>query len=160
MIVVADTSPINYLVQIDCDFILPILYGGILVPPAVIAEMRRSGAPLSVNRWLASPPLWIEVRTARWEPDPDLERLGDGEREAIQLAEQTEAQLLLIDERKGRLAAKRHGLRITGTLGVLLRGGEKRLIDPGAAYRRLMAETTFRCSPELASQFLSRAQTP
>jgi predicted nucleic acid-binding protein len=159
MIVVADTSPINYLIQIDCDFLLPMLYGRILVPAAVIAEMRHSAAPLAVRRWLASVPSWLEVSQAGWEPDAELAGLGEGEREAIQLAEQTGADLLLIDERKGRSAAKRHGLRITGTLGVLLRAGEKRLIDPETAYRRLIAETTFRSSPDLESQFLNRVQT-
>ena len=84
-------------------------------------------------------------------PDAVLGLLDMGEREAIQLAEEQHADLLLIDERKGRMEAKRRGLRTTGTLGVLLSAGESKLIYPEAAYRRLLVETSFRTSAALES---------
>ncbi len=77
-----------------------------------------------------------------------------GEREAIQLAEERGADLLLIDERKGRLEAKRRRIATTGTLGVLLAAGRRGLIDAEAAYQRLIRETTFRASPEVGAAFL------
>jgi predicted nucleic acid-binding protein len=156
MIVVADTSPLNYLIQIDCDSLLPQLYGRIVVPSGVMQEMGHAGAPAVVREWLTRVPTWIEVCLTVSVPDAELAFLGLGEREAIQLAEEQHADLLLIDERKGRLEAKRRGLRTTGTLGVLLSAGELGMIDSETAYRRLLAETTFRTSAALEAQFLGQ----
>lgn len=128
MIVVADTSPINYLIQIGCDSLLPKLYQRVVLPRAVIQELDHSASPISVKHWLSSFPAWIDVRTTRPSADPALEALDLGEREAILLAEQEHADLLLIDERRGRLEAQRRGLATTGTLGVLLAAHEKRLV--------------------------------
>jgi len=50
MIVVADTSPLNYLIQIDCDGLLPLLYGKIVVPTGVMQELGHAGAPVAVRR--------------------------------------------------------------------------------------------------------------
>lgn len=78
--------------------------------------------------------------------------------EAIQLAQERRADLLLIDERRGRLEAKRRGLATTGTLGVLLAAGQKDLIDAAVAYQQLTIKTNFRCSPELHDTFLQRVR--
>jgi predicted nucleic acid-binding protein len=154
MIVIADTSPLNYLIQIDCDSLLPQLYRRIVVPSGVMQELGHPGARASVRIWLTKVPAWIEVSLIRAIPDTELAFLGLGEQEAIQLAEEQHADLLLIDERKGRQEARRRGLRTTGTLGVLLSAGELGLIEPAAAYRRLLTETTFRTSAALEAQFL------
>jgi predicted nucleic acid-binding protein len=119
-------------------------------------ELIHCGAPAAVHAWLSHVPAWIDVSAAASLPDRELAFLGPGEREAIQLAEERHADLLLMDERKGRLEARRRGLRTTGTLGVLLSAGELRLIDPAAAYRRLLTETTFRASATLEAQFLGQ----
>jgi len=96
----------------------------------------------------------------RSPPEAELAYLGLGEREAIQLAQERRAHLLLIDERKGRLEAKRRGLRTTGTLGVLLSAGELGIINPSEPYRRLLTETTFRTSAALEEQFLEQLRPP
>jgi len=49
MIVVADTSPMNYLVLVRCDHVLPERFGRVLAPPAVIAELRHPNAPKAVR---------------------------------------------------------------------------------------------------------------
>jgi predicted nucleic acid-binding protein len=41
MIVVADTSPLNYLIQVECDTLLPRLYHRIVVPAGVLQELRH-----------------------------------------------------------------------------------------------------------------------
>jgi predicted nucleic acid-binding protein len=154
MIVVADTSPLNYQIQIDCDNLLPRIYGEIIVPSGVMQELGHASAPAAVRQWLTRIPDWIDVRLAVSSPDAKLAFLGIGEREAIQLAEEQHADLLLMDERKGRLEANRRGLMTTGTLGVLLAAGELKLIDPAIAYHRLIIETTFRTSAALEARFL------
>jgi predicted nucleic acid-binding protein len=158
MIVVADTSPLNYFVQIGCESVLPSLYQRVLIPPSVLDELGHPDAPKVVADWLLDLPRWIEVRPTAGAPDAALAVLDPGEREAIQLAQEQRADLLLIDERRGRLEAKRRGLATTGTLGVLLAAAQKGLIDAGAAYQQLATKTNFRCSPELHQSFLQRVR--
>ena len=158
MIVVADTSPLNYLLQIGCESVLPTLYKRIIVPSAVLAELSDPDTPAIVSGWLLRLPSWIEVRGTSSPPDPTLVALDPGEREAIQVAQEQRAALLLIDERRGRMEAQRRGLATTGTLGVLLAAGQRRLINVEAAYRQLLTATNFRSTPELESRFLRRVR--
>jgi predicted nucleic acid-binding protein len=117
MIVVADASPLNYLIQIQFDTLLHVLFGQVLVPTAVIEELSYSRAPNSVKTWISRRPPWMDVRPVVTPDDDALETLDPGEREAIVLAQQTNADFLLIDERRGRLEARRRGILTTGTLG-------------------------------------------
>jgi len=154
MIVVADASPLNYLIQLQCDEVLPRLYRRVYAPLAVIEELRHPAAPGGVVSWLAHIPEWIEIRTVASAPDLSLEALGPGEQQAIQLAQEQHADLLLIDERKGRLEATRRGITTTGTLGVLLAAGVRGLLDAESAYRRLLRETNFRATPQVEERFM------
>jgi predicted nucleic acid-binding protein len=156
VIVVADTSPLNYLIQIGYEDLLPRLYERIIVPTAVMQELGNAGAPTAVRAWMLQVPDWVDVGLIVSLPNTELAYLDPGEREAIQLAQEQHADLLLIDERKGRLEAKRRGLMTMGTLGVLLSAGELKLIDPKVAYHRLLGETTFRTSAALETQFLGK----
>ena len=155
MIVVADTSPLNYLIQLDSTDELHSLYGRVLVPPAVMQELGDPGAPEAIRHWLLAAPSWIEVREAKEQLDVALTSLDLGEREAIQLARELHADLLLIDERKGRAEAQRLGLITRGTLGILATAGELSLIDAENLFERLLTETTFRCTPQLRANFLA-----
>jgi predicted nucleic acid-binding protein len=159
LIVVADTSPLNYLIEIDCIDLLHRLYGSIVIPQAVAFELSHSDAPLKVREWVEKLPDWANTRRSSSQPDPGLAFLDLGEREAIQIALEMDADLLLIDERQGSREAERRGLTVTGTLGVLLEAGLPGLIDPEAAYRRLIGETNFRKSAELENAFLARVRS-
>src|SRR3954465_4918150 len=118
MIVVSDTSPLNYLVLIDLQHILPDLFERILIPAAVRDELQSAGAPDAIARFMAAAPEWLETREVS-EVDPKLQYLDRGEREAITLAASLSAGSVLIDEKKGRLVARERGLAVSGTLGVL-----------------------------------------
>ncbi len=83
MIVVADTSPINYLVLIQEIDILPEMYGRVLVPWVVREELRRQAAPEMVRAWIANAPAWLEVRVPTNTADDSLAKLDAGERDAI-----------------------------------------------------------------------------
>src|SRR5260370_28912543 len=61
IVVVADTSPLNYLCQINCEQTLPALYERILVPGAVIRELNQPRAPAIVRAWSQQLPQWLIV---------------------------------------------------------------------------------------------------
>ena len=63
MIVVADASPLNYLIQIGCDGLLKLLFSTVLIPDAVAKELDHPAAPRSVAAWASNLPSWVEVRT-------------------------------------------------------------------------------------------------
>jgi predicted nucleic acid-binding protein len=123
MIVVSDTTPLRHLIAIGEAELLSKLYGTVIVPGAVWTELQAEATPLVVKTWLADPPDWLQVRssTVSVPSDPALDALDAGEREAIQLASELQADLLLMDDREGRSFAIRRQLPVTGTLGVLER---------------------------------------
>lgn len=104
---------------------------------------------------MANRPEWIEVRQVSVAPNAALQGLGEGEQEAIVLAEQLQPDALIMDDRDGRQEAVRRGLPIIGTLGVLNDAAERGLIDLPEAFRRLQ-QTNFRASAELYQQLLDR----
>jgi predicted nucleic acid-binding protein len=110
-LVVADTSPLNYLVLIGQVEILPALFEKVFVPQIVRNELRHDEAPERVRRWIGEPPSWLEIAAEEHVgDDPDLRHLDDGERAAILLAVRIGAELLLIDDRDGVIAARSRGL--------------------------------------------------
>lgn len=129
MIVVADTSPIVYLLLIDHIALLPHFYGSILIPPGVWEELEDKRSPEIVRKWVANSPAWLERRAIGREPDPSLDFLDKGEREAIALAEELNAGRLIADETEARAEALRRNIAVIGTLGVLRDGARAGLID-------------------------------
>jgi predicted nucleic acid-binding protein len=153
MIVVADTSPINYLVLIDAVGVLPELYENIVVPNAVLAELQAAETPEKVRAFVKTAPSWFEVRQTTVLLDAELSELDPGEREAIALAEELKADALIIDERAGREEARKRGIFIIGTLGILNSAAEKDLLDLTDALEKLR-QTSFRASEKLISDLL------
>jgi predicted nucleic acid-binding protein len=145
MIVVSDTSPLNYLLLVNQIDLLPRLYGKVIIPNAVYAELLSPGAPQVVTEWVLSLPGWVEVHTAS-TLDLTL-HLGAGESEAITLALALKADVLLMDERKGRREAVARGLAVTGTLNILDAAAERGMIDLQEIISRLM-QTSFRAAPD------------
>jgi predicted nucleic acid-binding protein len=62
MIVIADATPLHYLIINRDPDILKTLYGRIIIPEAVCRELQALRTPDAIKRWMASPPPWIEVR--------------------------------------------------------------------------------------------------
>lgn len=156
MIVVSDTSPLNYLVWIDSVKALPRLYQRILIPTRMHAELVDAAAPEVVRAWASAPPHWLEIRAPEWQAlYPPTSGLDEGETEAISLAIEIRADLLLIDDRRGRIAAEQHGLRVVGTLGVLAAASAMRLLDLSEAVSRLRA-TSFYVTADVLAALLHR----
>jgi uncharacterized protein len=152
IVVVADTTPLRYLVETGYEYLLPRLFGSVLIPGAVAVELQQERTPASVRRWAALLPSWVEVRqvtapASAHEPT----RLDRGESEAIELAKSLDAKLLLIDERAGARIARGYGFAVTGTLGVLAEAARSGLISIEEALDRL-GKTNFRRTPDLFAQ--------
>jgi predicted nucleic acid-binding protein len=112
MIVVSNTSPIRYLVLVHSEHVLPVLFGEVFVPPPVLAELQHARSPEEVRTWALSPPDWLKIQS----PNVVDATLGvdQGEAAAISLAMELRADALLIDDRKGRNAARSHGVPTVG----------------------------------------------
>jgi len=155
VIVVADTSPLHYLVLIDETNLLPYLFGTVLIPNAVFEELTHPGAPELTRRWAQNPPGWVEVRAITSSPSPELLKLDPGEREAIQLALELEIDTVLLDDADGRRKAEELHLEVRGTLGILERAAKLGKIDFRQALEKLEG-TNFRLSAAVRSAFIER----
>jgi predicted nucleic acid-binding protein len=153
MVVVADTSPINYLVLIEQIDLLTRLYTRILIPPAVLAELKHPLAPKPVRDWACDTPKWLEVLSPK--DSLTLARLDLGETEAIALATEMHAEVLLIDEQAGRQEAVRRGLRVVGTLSVLDEADQAGLVSFDQAVAQLR-KTSFRVSQAVISEIIQK----
>jgi predicted nucleic acid-binding protein len=153
MLVVADTSPINYLVLIEQIDILPRLYSRVMIPPAVLAELAHPAAPNLVREWAGNHPAWLEVSSPT--STIALPQLDPGESEALALATEMRADLLLIDEQAGRQEATRRGLKVVGTLSVLDEAHHVGFVDFDEAVA-LLRKTSFRVSPAVLAEIIER----
>ena len=156
-LVIADTGPVNYLLLIGHIDILPALFEKVILPSAVKAELTHPDTPLPVRNWIASPPLWVDVRhTAIPLANASIVGLGAGETAAITLAAELHADLLLMDDRRGVVAALERGLIVTGTMGLLARGAKQGILDLTDAFERLK-RTNFRYRQEIMDLLLKEA---
>lgn len=157
IVVVADTSPVRYLVRIGHIDLLRRLYVQIILPEAVREELLApDGLPI-VREWAKQLPAWVLVRAPAKPLDASPSNLHRGESDAIALAEELKAALLLIDDRIGVKVALVRGLTVTGTLGVLVEAAQAGLIEIDQVLKKLQ-ETNFRASPGLYERALELAR--
>lgn len=151
MLVVADSSPLIVLINIGHVELLPRLFGEVVVPPAVVEELKQLRRPQAVRDFAASLPAWFLERVpASVKPIPSLH---PGELAAICLAQELHADLLLIDEMRGRKAAVDRQIPITGTIGVLELAAARGLIELHQAFEQVKA-TDFWISHSLLDERL------
>jgi len=148
MIVVSDTTPLRYLAALGELELLPRLFGEVTVPSVVLSECQHSSAPQKLCAWAEAPPPWLKSIEVG-DSDPRVIDLDPGEVAAITAAVRLRADLLLIDERKGRARALALGLKRIGTLAILARAGRQGWLDFHGSVSRLMASTNFRASSEV-----------
>ena len=155
MKVVSNSSPICYLLLIGQIDLFPALFQQIHLPASVCLELANEGAPDIVQNWIAHPPSWIRVHQVSGIADPLSNRLHAGEREAIVLAQELAADLILLDEKAARGVALEIGLHVSGLLGVLDVAATRGMVDLATAIRHL-TKTSFRASPRLLKSLLDR----
>ena len=162
MIVVSDTSPITNLAAINQLNLLQRLYTRLVIPTAVYNEMVRVDKLVPGAVEVQTLP-WIQTQTIATSQQVKMLRESEknidlGEAEAIILALELKADLLLMDERRGREVAMRYGLQITGLLGVLLQAKGNRLIPAvKPLMEQLIEQADFRVSNQLYATILEFA---
>jgi predicted nucleic acid-binding protein len=135
---------------------VPTMFQSVLVPPAVVAELRHRNTPELVKAWLSRMPPWLLcVAPTTTVPMP---RLGAGETQAIALALENHADLLLADDGKARIAATKRVLAVAGTLSVLTLAAERGLIRWTEACSKLV-RTNFYVVPELLEKITTRLRS-
>jgi len=160
MRVVSNTSPVSNLAIIGRLELLRAKYGRVIIPVVVKEELTRlshSAGASAIQRALAEGWLVVEAVADRRMLPVLMARVDAGEAEALELARQTDADLLLIDDKDGRQIAREELLRFTGLLGVLAEerlGG--RLPSLKAEIDRLRNECRFFISDELELMMLER----
>jgi len=158
MLVVSNTSPLSNLAIIARLDLLREQFRAVTVPPGVWAELKRIPnleAKASLEQaiqaeWLRIVPLVGAV------PDDFAPTLDLGEAEALALALESKAGLVLLDESAARLKAHQLGMAFTGVLGILLRARTVgRIPSLKAEILRLRAEARFFVSSALEKRLLS-----
>ncbi|MEP7366083.1 MAG: DUF3368 domain-containing protein [Acidobacteriota bacterium] len=153
--VIADTSPVNYLILIGQIELLPQLFEKVVLPTAVQDELGDQDAPPEVRKWIANPPVWLEIYEIAGLEKDFIEGLDNGDAAVIALASRLEADLLLMDERAGVLAARMKGLKVTGTLSILDLAADRGLLDFAQAIQQL-EKTSFRRPVEVLEGLLQK----
>ena len=132
MIVVADTTPIISLLKLNRLDLLKELFKTVFIPQFVLQELT-----VNINyQSEAEAVLKAEFIKAQNVNDRSavhvlmkVNMLDRGESEAIILADELGAEVLLIDERKGRKIAKQLGINLSGTLGILMKAFDRKLLN-------------------------------
>ncbi|MBQ8013875.1 MAG: DUF3368 domain-containing protein [Treponema sp.] len=160
MTVISDTTPIISLIKINRLDLLQKLFGEILIPEAVYRELttnilfKNEADIVKTSDFLKTSP--VQNRKAL-EVLQAASGLDDGESEAIILADEVNSDALIIDERKGRKVAQKLGLKITGTVGVLLQAHAENMItsDEIKEYLEQLKNSNIRLSDSLIQEALS-----
>lgn len=119
----------------------------------MLAELRHPLAPKPVRDWSSNTPAWVEV--LRPQSSLILAQLDPGESEAIALATEVHADVVLIDEWGGRQEAVRRGLKVAGTLSVLDEAEQVGLVNFDEAVAALR-KTSFRVSQAVLSEITAK----
>lgn len=147
MIIVSDTTPLRYLVEIEKAHILESLFGKIIIPQKVFSELQGRRTPQKIKDWIRAHPDWIEVRQADISLFAPQKKIGDGEREAFALALELKADAVLLDDKDALTEARRLNLQTLATFTILERAAEERLLDLPQTIDE-MRKTSFRLPPE------------
>lgn len=145
--VICNTSPIQYLNQLQLLHILPALAGRVIIPPAVVEELSQ-GRTSGINLPDVNVLKWVEIRRPVSElAVPLVTDLGSGETEVLMLALEMREAVVVLDDDLARRVAETLGLRLTGTLGLLLDAKKAGLIPAIAPLLDQLQTLRFRVAP-------------
>jgi predicted nucleic acid-binding protein len=119
----------------------------------VLAELKHPLAPKAVQDWAVNAPAWLEVLSPKSSLIPG--QLDPGESEAIALAAEVRADVVLMDEQAGRQEAVRRGLKVAGTRSVLDEAEQAGLVNFEKAVAELQ-KTSFRVSQAVLAEISAK----
>jgi len=159
---VSDSSPLIHLAKIEALELISRLYSQILIPPAVWREVveESDGRPGAVEMEKAVAAGWMVKQAAKNETLVVALRqtLDNGEAEAVALATELHPESVLLDDKLARQMARRLGVVVTGTIGVLLRAKQLGLIvELRPLIARLQSEGGYYIDPGLIEKALLAA---
>jgi predicted nucleic acid-binding protein len=155
--VVSNTTPIISLLKIGKLDIIRTIYGKIIVPKAVYNEINAGK-----NKFY-----YIDLSALEWIEIKEIENkkslhffldLDAGEAEVIVLASELDADLVIIDETLGRKFAKNIELKVTGTIGVLLKAKELGIVDNITSLIDLLIDNGIWISAKLRQTIINKAK--
>jgi predicted nucleic acid-binding protein len=153
-LIVADTGPLNYLIQVDGIGAMPEVFPRVILPVGVVAELRHPGAPQAVRDWSRSMPSWVEVVSLRENLSGEFRGLSDTDLQVLTWGSNLSA-TVLVDDLAAREAARRLGLPVLGTLGFLELAAAKGLMKLPEMLDRLR-RTNMHLSDHLVDDALRR----
>jgi len=155
--VICNTSPIQYLHQLELLHILHALARQVIVPPAVVDELAE-GRALGVNLPDLTTLDWVTVRRPVSElAVPLVTDLGLGETEVLMLALESREAIVVLDDALARRVGETFGLRLTGTLGLLLDAKRAGLIPAVGPLLHQLQALRFRVAPHTRAAVLKLA---
>lgn len=148
LLIISDASPLIAMADIGALDLLRQLYKKVVITDIVRSEIN------------AELPDWIEVTAAYDQKQLQILKLelDAGEASAIALALDNPQARLIIDENKGRSVAKRLGLKVTGTIGVIIKAKEQGLIHSGKDLLEKLDQHGFWLSEKLKRQIMERME--
>jgi predicted nucleic acid-binding protein len=155
--VICNTSPLQYLHQLDLLELLPKLVGRVTIPSAVVAELD-AGRKCGVNLPDLSRLDWVDVCHPTSEQVlPLVVDLGLGETEVLALALEHRGAIVILDDCLARQVALTLHIPLTGTLGVLLSAKRASLIPAVAPCLDQLQNFRFRLAPATRNAVLKLA---
>lgn len=155
--VICNTSPFQYLHQIGLLHILPALAGRVIIPQAVVDELAQ-GRNAGVN--LPDPLAceWVVIRhPVSVSALPLITDLGPGETEVLMLALESQDAVAILDDALARRVAESQGIRIIGTLGLLLNAKQAGHVSSIREYVDQLEALRFRLAPQTRITILKLA---
>jgi len=157
MVVISNSSPIIHLAKIGRLNLLERLYSRILVPEKVYLECTDTVHYHKEVELIAAQSAWIKRHLIEDDRLFNLlyAEIDAGEAEALVLALEQKADLLLLDDQEARSMARKLGLPVTGTLGVLLKAKNEGMINSFAEDLQKLQRSGFWLSQNLVNTLLS-----
>jgi len=153
-----NTSPLQYLHQLDLLPILPALLGKIVVPPAVLKELEV-GKSLGIQLPELTTCNWITIRQPKsLSALPLVVNLGRGETEVLMLALESNNPMVILDDALARRIAQVLKIPLTGTLGLLIDAKQAGLISAVAPFLSQLQILGFRLATQTRAEVLRMAK--